>query len=83
MQHLARNEGENQVPHQGCHVTWSLLKGNAIHPNLTTRLKGSKLSEAMVRKPESKSFLGKAGFEKRDPAERLGFFVKKGRSWNL
>jgi hypothetical protein len=31
----------------------------------------------MVEKPESKSFLGKAGFEKRDPAERLGFFVDR------
>jgi len=29
----------------------------------------------MTRKPESKSFLAKAGFEKRDPAQKLGFFV--------
>jgi len=29
----------------------------------------------MVRKPESRSFLGKAGFEKRDLAKRLGFFI--------
>jgi hypothetical protein len=28
----------------------------------------------MIRQAESKSFLGKAGLEKRDPAERLGFF---------
>jgi hypothetical protein len=31
----------------------------------------------MVRRPESKSFLVKAGFEKRDPAKRLGFFVDR------
>jgi hypothetical protein len=31
----------------------------------------------MTREPESKGFLGKAGFEKKDPGERLGFFVKK------
>jgi len=31
----------------------------------------------MVRKPESKGFLGKAGLEKRDPAKRLGFFVAR------
>jgi hypothetical protein len=31
----------------------------------------------MTRKPESKGFLGKAGFEKRDPAKRLGFFVER------
>jgi hypothetical protein len=30
----------------------------------------------MIRKPESRGFLGKAGFEKGNPAERLGFFVK-------
>jgi hypothetical protein len=29
----------------------------------------------MAGKPESKSFLGKAGFEKSGPAQRLGFFV--------
>jgi len=30
----------------------------------------------MTRKPGSKSFLAKAGFEKeRDPVERLGFFI--------
>ena len=31
----------------------------------------------MTREPESKGFLGKAGFEKRDPAKRLGFFVNR------
>jgi len=31
----------------------------------------------MTREPESKGFLGKAGFEKRDPGERLGFFVNR------
>jgi hypothetical protein len=54
-----------------------LLEGNAIPPSLAKRPKGSKLSEAMVRKPESKSFLGKAGFEKEDPAERLDFFIDR------
>jgi hypothetical protein len=53
------------------------LKANAIPPNLTGRLKGFKLSEVMTRKPESKDFLGKVGFEKRNPAERLGFFVDR------
>ena len=45
--------------------------------SLARRPKGSKLSEAMRREPESKGFLGKAGFEKRDPAERLVFFVDR------
>ena len=45
--------------------------------SLARRPKGSKLSEAMRREPESKGFLGKAAFEKRDPAERLGFFVDR------
>jgi hypothetical protein len=31
----------------------------------------------MIREPESKSFLDKVGFEKRDPAGRLGFFVHR------
>jgi hypothetical protein len=54
-----------------------LLEGNAIPPNLTRRLKGFKFSEVVIRKPESKSIPGKGGFEKRDPAERLVFFVEK------
>jgi len=53
------------------------VEGKRNTPGSTRRLKGSKLSGAMVRKPESKSFLGKTGFEKRDPAERLGFFVDR------
>ncbi len=36
----------------------------------------------MVGEPKSKSFLGKAGFEEREPAKRLGFFVKKRQSGN-
>jgi hypothetical protein len=50
-------------------------RGFSEPASLTRRPKGSKLSEAMTRKPESKGFFGKAGFEKRCPAERLGFFV--------
>jgi hypothetical protein len=50
--------------------------------NLARGLEGSKLSEAMVRKPESKGFLGKAGFKKERPSQRLGFFVKKNQSGN-
>jgi hypothetical protein len=34
----------------------------------------------MVRKPESKSFLESGVRKKRDPAKRLGFFVKRDRA---
>jgi len=44
---------------------WVKREGFSEPTNLTRRPKGFKLQEAMVRKPESKSFLGKAGFEKR------------------
>jgi hypothetical protein len=36
----------------------------------------------MAGEPESKSFLEKAGFENREPAKRLVFFVKKRQSGN-
>ena len=32
----------------------------------------------MTRKPESKGFLGKAGFEKNRPSRKVGFFCEEG-----
>jgi len=45
--------------------------------DLARRPRGSKLSEIMTGKPKGKSFLAKAGFEKRDPVKELGFFVDR------
>jgi len=53
---------------------WVKREGFSEPANLTRRPKGSKLWEAMVRKPESKSFLGKAGFEKRKSEKGPVFF---------
>jgi hypothetical protein len=57
------------------------VEGKCNPPESARRLKGSKLWEAMARRPESKGFLGKAGFEKREPSRKVGFFLfteKKG-----
>ncbi len=43
--------------------------------DLTRRPRGFKLSEVMVREPESKGFPEKAAFEERKPGQKAGFFV--------
>jgi hypothetical protein len=72
--------GRKSGPTSGmsCDVNSVERKCNTL--NLTRRPKGSMLSEVMVRKPESKSFPAKGGFEERDPSKRLGFFVDRNKT---